>query len=1034
MYLAHPNFRKQALQYHELLHGQMYAAQVPQQVQLPMSPMDYSYSQLMLPANLLATPSPYVSHSSFAQVFQPPALPFVASPGGFSAGPGAAARTYSQPSLLLHASLEHLSFSRTVLLTGLSAALSVREILDHIDHGPLEAVTLTPEDTRLREATGPWESTSSETAPSESTFSEIAPSESTFSEIAPSETTPSKTAPSETTGTAAHNAAPKDATQSCALSFVNTYISYNFHQKYAKSPGHLKTLRSALAGSARLQIAAPNPASLDVMRVKTLNYIMEFNATRALGAVFRILDPDLVPLMEKAFRVRAARFGSIEHIVVSEDGDVLELEFVVHFTCIDAAIGLYEHYSSRIASASPGVAPPDDDRDDLVQLACLAVTFQPDRCDRTPLFYTRQPRLATRLPLSDAGLLVLVLSEQKRPLALHGPRFPLHSMSQLSLVGRASPPGFKAMDEASHHSSEAVDPHAGGPSRSVGSAGSHFGSDDSCPPSLNMGPTEYFPDQSFDSVHSSFAPDSYLHGPPGPYLGGVNAPYVSRRLRNHRSDSLSSCNRTIYLGNLHPKTTVEEIANNVRAGGLVELIKHYQSRRVCFITFVDPAVALKFYLSYQVLHQLVIRDSEITVNWGQVHSGPLPRKIACAVSSGASRNVYIGFRMGRQGPPDLKIPDESTLRRDFSKFGPMEQINHLRKKDCGFMNFLDISDAIEVVECFDMRDATRISAIVGDEGQFYEKYRHFKISYGKDRCGNALKFSYVKRDKVPETSARPASGKGSSNNITSHKKVDSIDEEAAYVFGISTNAVHECKSSLSMNAFAESTMIQDDDSATSPEPDKAADEKPRLSPSRPENTGRQESQNGGSTAMLEAAPGFDGRDPDDHLYENDDEEEEDDDDISIIINPEVDDPSFLGRKKPSRKKPQKIYHNNFELSDLLNAAFSANAASVESFSPNNSFTQLPHGASVYGMPHRPPIAPMQHLRHHPGELSFAPSPPLQGGVYGHGAPYGSGSQVMAEYLARSLHENYLYAASVLDENSVDNIRDLRKPTGGYVKK
>ncbi|KPI40188.1 Negative regulator of differentiation 1 [Cyphellophora attinorum] len=105
-------------------------------------------------------------------------------------------------------------------------------------------------------------------------------------------------------------------------------------------------------------------------------------------------------------------------------------------------------------------------------------------------------------------------------------------------------------------------------------------------------------------------------------------------------------NRTIYLGNIHPETTIEEICNVVRGGRL-------------------------------------------KIGWGK-HSGALPPAIALAVSGGASRNVYIG---------NLDESwSEERLRQDFSEYGEIELVNTLREKSCAFVNFTNIANAIKAIE------------------------------------------------------------------------------------------------------------------------------------------------------------------------------------------------------------------------------------------------------------------------------------------------------------------------------------------------
>lgn len=168
-------------------------------------------------------------------------------------------------------------------------------------------------------------------------------------------------------------------------------------------------------------------------------------------------------------------------------------------------------------------------------------------------------------------------------------------------------------------------------------------------------------------------------------------------------------NRTVYLGNIHPETTIEEICNVVR-GGLLHHIRYIPDKHICFVTFIDPTSAASFY-ALSNLQGLMIHNRRLKIGWGK-HSGALPAAIALAVSGGASRNVYIG---------NLDESwSEERLKQDFSEYGEIELVNTLREKSCAFVNFTNIANAIKAIE-----------AVRGKE-----EYRRFKVNFGKDRCGN----------------------------------------------------------------------------------------------------------------------------------------------------------------------------------------------------------------------------------------------------------------------------------------------------------
>ena len=168
-------------------------------------------------------------------------------------------------------------------------------------------------------------------------------------------------------------------------------------------------------------------------------------------------------------------------------------------------------------------------------------------------------------------------------------------------------------------------------------------------------------------------------------------------------------NRTAYLGNIHPETTLEEICNVVR-GGLLHHVRYIPDKHICFVTFIDPTSAASFYALSQI-QGLMIHNRRLKIGWGK-HSGALPPAIALAVSGGASRNVYVGNL-------DESWTEE-RLRQDFAEYGEIELVNTLREKSCAFVNFTNIANAIKAIEGIRGRD----------------EYRRFKINFGKDRCGN----------------------------------------------------------------------------------------------------------------------------------------------------------------------------------------------------------------------------------------------------------------------------------------------------------
>ncbi|GAA5805406.1 hypothetical protein HPULCUR_010922 [Helicostylum pulchrum] len=170
-------------------------------------------------------------------------------------------------------------------------------------------------------------------------------------------------------------------------------------------------------------------------------------------------------------------------------------------------------------------------------------------------------------------------------------------------------------------------------------------------------------------------------------------------------------NRTIYLGNIHPDTTTEDICNAIR-GGILSQLKFIPEKHIAFITFVDPILADNFFHSTEYL---VIKNRRLKLGWGKPSALSFP--VLNAVQNGGSRNVYIGNI-------DEFITEEK-LKLDFSEYGDIELINTLREKNCAFVNFTSISGAVKAIEGIRTK----------------EEYKKFRINYGKDRCGNPPRFN-----------------------------------------------------------------------------------------------------------------------------------------------------------------------------------------------------------------------------------------------------------------------------------------------------
>lgn len=735
--------------------------------------------------------------------------------------------------------------------------------------------------------------------------------------------------------------------------------------------------------------------------------------------------------------------------------------FIVHFTSIDAAIKIYELHLRRIQKDRRALL---DLPQGLLPCVCTDVAFHKDRCDRTDVGRMLHAGAFSKIaspssssadssparhplpfdPLLDSYNLTSSMESDKLDRR--------RDSSRLRRTVDRERPLERILDRDKYEKYDKYDKYDS----------SYYGDAHSVL-SLNASEMTDFPHRR-RMPPPSMGSDPYLvtHTSLGSVMSQPSVAMMPTAFPVN-PDPFNVGNRTLYLGNLHPNTTPEEIANNVRAGGLVESINFHRAKRVCFITFVDPAVALKFFLNHQVLHQLIIHGNNVNVNWGKNHLGPLSREIALAVTAGASRNVYIGIRNNTgadsEAVPNVTLPDEETLREDFSQFGEMEQINFYHNRDCGFMNFMNIAAAIKVVELFETHDPALISSAVQDNGEFYEKYRHFKISFGKDRCGNPPKFSFKKKSssydfladrELVDMPKSPTRGM-LSKDMSSISSVP-INNEAAMVFGITTDTPDGSKQVLESPALdspaspgeylAESTALESvSDEAFPPAHTHSLSHNGTAHDTSVEKskTSVDISDENSHTHEDSRKNGDDDGDEDED--EDDDEDDDDDDDISIILGSDITTDSRTHKKMHGRH--QRYFRHRSDLIEGGSANW-MNSRNSSALSLNSSYAKHYnyHPASFSPVPVAQPVFFQQPQYVQPvrpqlyygvqqvpvAQQPIFAAPALGSPGVGPRTSYAvSGSQVMAQYLAKSQHENYLYASSILqNEVSPEEMRDYKK--------
>jgi len=110
---------------------------------------------------------------------------------------------------------------------------------------------------------------------------------------------------------------------------------------------------------------------------------------------------------------------------------------------------------------------------------------------------------------------------------------------------------------------------------------------------------------------------------------------------------------------------------------------------------------------------LTLNNRRLKVGWGK-HSGPLSPSLALSIQAGATRNVYVG------NIEDFEKFSVEKLKRDFGEYGEIELVNYLKEKNCAFVNFTNISNAIKAIDGIKNKP----------------EYANLRIAHGKDRCAN----------------------------------------------------------------------------------------------------------------------------------------------------------------------------------------------------------------------------------------------------------------------------------------------------------
>lgn len=523
-----------------------------------------------------------------------------------------------------------------------------------------------------------------------------------------------------------------------------------------------------------------------------------------------------------------------------------------------------------------------------------------------------------------------------------------------------------------------------------------------------------FPIGNLSRTHLAMSSSFYMDAPPFKMMDHTITDSLEHQLNT--SAKVASAmgsdagNRTIYIGNISPRSKVEDICNVVR-GGILQNVKFIESKHICFVTFIEASAAVQFYAN-AFIDPIILHGNTLKLGWGN-YSGPLPKSVALAVTVGGSRNVYVSlpefaFKDKFINDPDYKeyhekysLPSAEQLRQDFSSYGMIEQINYLNDSHCCWVNFMNINSAIKLVEEAN-NEPDKFSE------KFSNRYNGLIISYGKDRCGNINRNLIAgKNSRFNKRVRRP------NNNVRLTKLEEKRNNEENIRRGVTTFSEHSSDQRKSSNC--EIKQFQLDSLGIS-----LADT--NVGPSfehRTVETSPEEGKNDSNVELDQAGTTEEDKDNDSDVYS----------DVEFIINGPIQsnysDGSILGRTDNSETdKERKIINRYNQTSGKQSNGKRYNKTNIHEVNGNGRRNQRRTNIDRQGRSDKHFVPPYKNGSNQRNSRTNKNN---------RGARTIPGSDVMAQYLAQLQHSTFMYAANILgvsneeteyyDPSELQNISD-----------
>ncbi|KAH0584300.1 hypothetical protein H2248_009845 [Termitomyces sp. 'cryptogamus'] len=238
-------------------------------------------------------------------------------------------------------------------------------------------------------------------------------------------------------------------------------------------------------------------------------------------------------------------------------------------------------------------------------------------------------------------------------------------------------------------------------------------------PRANVPPTVHFPDG--DNIVPGRGASAYLI-----------APSAQNRSLSPKSEGPSSQTQTptrsLWIGNLDNAVTSEQLIRHFAPYGAIESLRLLPEKECGFVNFVDQADAIR--AKDDVLNRLggdigMPNGQTVRIGFGKADSAPVAPAKGTPASPGptspsgnasgksTSSNAGLGSIDAQlQSTPTRalwigSIPSATTpatILSVFSPYGPIESARVLTHKNCGFINFERLDDAVRARKALNGRD------------------------------------------------------------------------------------------------------------------------------------------------------------------------------------------------------------------------------------------------------------------------------------------------------------------------------------------